>query len=92
MAAALFTDAELIFLDHEIITIRQKCLDKLLHCRIKNKPNRGKPWFNLKDITIEIKIHDDSYYVSHVETSSTDITYKLLITVQSFPRYQKHKN
>ena len=76
MAAALFTDAELIFLDHEIITIRQKCLDKILHGRIKNKPNRGKPWFNLTDITIEIKIRDDdSYSVSHVETSSTDITF-----------------
>ena len=76
MAAALFTDAELIFLDHEIITIRQRCLDKILHGRIKNKPNRGKPWFNLTDITIEIKIRDDdSYSASHVETSSTDITF-----------------
>ena len=43
MAAALFIDAELIFLDHEIITIRQKCLDKILHGRIRYKPNRDKP-------------------------------------------------
>ena len=40
--------------------------------RIRNKPNRGNPSFTLNDVTIEIRIHDDSYSVSHVETPSAE--------------------
>ena len=40
--------------------------------RIRNKPNRGNPSFTLDDVTIEIRIHDDSYSVSHVETPSAE--------------------
>ena len=40
--------------------------------KIRNKPNRGNPSFTLKDVTIEIPIHDDSYFTSHVEIPSTE--------------------
>ena len=103
MATALFTDAELICFDHDIIKIIRKikkqhqCADinsihkknikihdvskeflniqiknLLKNGRIRNKPNRGNPSFTLNDVTIEIPIHEDSYSVSHVETSSTE--------------------
>ena len=54
----------------EFLNIRIENL--LKNGRIRNKPNRGNPSFALNDVTIEIPIHDDSYSVSHVETSSTE--------------------
>ena len=124
METALFTDAELICFDHNIITIIRKIKNqhqradinsihkkiikipdyrdvskeflniqienRLKNGRIRNKPNIGNPSFTLNDVTIEIPIHQDYYFVSHIETPSTE--YKLLITVQSHPLYQKHKN
>ena len=106
MATALFTDAELICFDHDIIKIIRKIKNQhqradinsihkkiikipgyhdvskqFLSIRIKNlfkngsvrdKPNRGNPSSTLNDVTTGIPIHDDSYSISHVETSSTE--------------------
>ena len=126
MATALFTDAELICFDHDIMEIIRKIknqyqradinsihkkiikipdyhdvsneflnilTEKLLkNVRIRNKPNRGNASLTLSDVTIEIPIHDDSYPFRMLKHHRQNITYKLLITVQSHPRYQKLKN
>ena len=122
MATTLFTDAELVCFDHDVITIIRKIKiqhqreeinsihkkiikipdyhdvsKEFLDIRIenllrRNKPNRGNPSFTLNDVTIEIPIHDNSYSVSLLKHHQQNITYKLLITVQSLPQYQKHKN
>ena len=126
MTTALFTDAELICFDHDIITIIRKIKKQhqradiisipkkivkipdyhdvskeFLNIRIDNfqkngrirsKANRDNPSFTLNDVTIEIPIHNNSYSVSNVETPSTEYNLQLVITVQSLPRYQKHKN
>ena len=106
MATALFTDAELICFDHDIIKIIRKIKNQhqradiysihkkiikipdyhdvskeflnirienlLKNGRIRNKPNRGNRSFSLSDVTIEIRMHDDSYSVSHADTASTE--------------------
>ena len=54
----------------EFLNIRIENL--LKNCRIRNKPNRGNPLFNLNHVTIEIPIHNGSYSVSHAETLSTE--------------------
>ena len=126
MATALFTDAELICFDHDIMEIIRKIknqyqradinsihkkiikipdyydvsneflnilTEKLLkNVRIRNKPNRGNASLTLSDVTIEIPIHDDSYPFRMLKHHRQNITYKLLITVQLHPRYQKLKN
>ena len=105
MAAALLKDDELIFFDHDIITIIRKIKNQhhrvdtnnihkkiikipdyrafyqrlpqyshgkpFKNGRVKSKPNRGSHSLTLNDVKVEIPIHDDSYSVSHFETSST---------------------
>ena len=104
MTTVLFTNAELICFDHDIIKIIKKIKKQhqradinsihkkfikipdyhdvskeLLNIRIENllkkwenKSNKGNPLFTLNGVTIEIPVHDGSYSVLHVETTSTE--------------------
>ena len=47
----------------ETINIRIENL--LKNGRVRNTSNRGNQSFTLTNVTIEIPIHDDSYYISH---------------------------
>ena len=53
----------------ELLNVRTESL--LKNSRTRNKPNRGNPLFILNDVTIEIPIHHNSYFVLHVQTPST---------------------
>ena len=73
----------------EFLNIRIENL--LKNGRIRNKPNRGNPLFTLNDVMMEIPIHDDSHFVSHVKTPPPEYSLQTLTTVLLLPQYQKYK-
>ena len=75
---------------NEFLNIRIENL--LKNGRIRNKPNRGNPSFTLNDITIEIPIHDDSYFVSLVETPSTEYNLQTSNNSPIASTIPEHKN